>query len=125
LPPAASRACAIAVASPSVTNVNVVPPPRTSGSRGLLVTTNTGARNGGSSPHGSSPPSNIRLPITYAPAAVNISSMISESTVRSPPVKPCRSRQAIASVAQRVTRKNPAASADSIQLPVPSNRGPA
>ncbi len=51
--------------------------------------------------------------------------MISESTSDSPPAKPCRSRQAAASVAQRVTRKNAAASADSIQEPSPSCRGPA
>jgi hypothetical protein len=51
--------------------------------------------------------------------------MISESWFASPPAKPCRSRQAIASVAQRVTRKNPAASADPIQSPSPVYRGPA
>ncbi len=60
-----------------VTNVKVVPS-FTRGSRGWWVSTNTGTRNGGSSPHqpsafgsssqGPSPPLNMRRPISTAPA---------------------------------------------------------
>jgi hypothetical protein len=105
--------------------VKLVPPWRCTVGRARWVTTKTGARNGGSSPHGTSPPSAMRLPMTYAPADSNISPMMSEFTSGSPPAKPWRSRHACASAAQRVTRKNPAASADANQSPSPSWRGPA
>ena len=61
---AASLASATARSTPPVTNVKEVPPCRCRTSRSRWVTTNTGARNGGSSPHGFSPPSNMRRPIT-------------------------------------------------------------
>jgi hypothetical protein len=51
--------------------------------------------------------------------------MIRELVSSSPPAKPCRSRQAIASTTQRVTRENPAASRPASQSPPSSSRGPA
>ena len=54
----------MARSSPSVTKVKEVPPWRSSTSRGRWVTTNTGAWNGGSSPQGTSPASNMRRPMT-------------------------------------------------------------
>lgn len=44
-----------------------------------------GARKGGVSPHGISPPSAMRRPITYAPADLNVSAMTSELVFCSPP----------------------------------------
>ena len=69
--PAAARACSSADSIPSVTNVNVVPPCISSGSRGWCVRTKTGTWKGGSSPHqprqdrahGPSPPPNILRPM--------------------------------------------------------------
>src|SRR5215204_4277570 len=52
LSPAAAFACCKALSMPSVTKVNVVPPSLTNLSRGWWVTTNTGMRKGGLSPHG-------------------------------------------------------------------------
>ncbi len=98
-----------------MTYVKLVPPFFSSVFLARCVTTKTGAWNGGSSPHGTSPPSAIRRPITYAPADSNVSSMILELTLRSPPAKPRRSRQAIAPITQRVILKNPRASGLLIQ----------
>jgi len=53
--------------------------------------------------------------------------MISELVLCSPPAKPSRSRQAMASITQRVIRKKPAASPEASQSPSgpPWKRGPA
>src|SRR2546428_10157305 len=67
LSPAADRASSSAASIPAVTKVYVVPPCMGSGSRASCVTTITGIPNGGGSPHGSKPRSNIRFPITTAP----------------------------------------------------------
>src|SRR6266700_2399016 len=53
----------------------VVPPTLGSGSRARWVTTNTGARNGGSSPQSPTPTPNIRLPTRNAPAVWKGSSL--------------------------------------------------
>ncbi len=58
---------------PPVTKWYVVPPCLTSGSPARWVTTNTGMWNGGFSPHGFIPTSNIRLPITTAPDVPKVS----------------------------------------------------
>ncbi len=54
--------------------------------------------------------------------------MIELLTDCSPPAKPWRSRQAMASTAHRVTRKNPGASGPSVQPTMlsgsPGSRGP-
>ena len=101
--PAAARACSIADSMPSVTKLKVVPPSIGKGSRAWWVSTNTGAWNGGSSPHqpralgscshGPLPPLYIRRPITTAPVALTRSAMTSESALRSPPSCPWVSRQ--------------------------------
>ncbi len=51
LPAAAARACSSADSIPSATNVKVVPPSISIGSRGWWVSTKTGVWYGGSSPH--------------------------------------------------------------------------
>ncbi len=77
----------------SPTKVKLVPPSLTSGSRGRWVTTKTGLWNGGSSPHGSSPWSNILRPITKAPIASKDLASSSSSGPVSPPSNPCAFRQ--------------------------------
>jgi len=59
-----SLASSMARSIPPVTNVKDVPPCRSRTSLLRWVTTNAGARNGGVSPHGISPPSNMRRPMT-------------------------------------------------------------
>ena len=75
--PAAARACSRALSNPSVTNVKVVPPPFSTGSRSWCVSTKTGTWNGGLSPHqasafgslsqGPEPPLNIFRPMITEP----------------------------------------------------------
>src|SRR6266545_4862984 len=102
LPAAASSACASADSMPVVTNVNVVPPCFSSGSRSWCVSTKTAVRNGGSSPHqpsqgsspqGPGPPPNMLRPITVAPMFSSDSSTTSVLALTSPPSSPCGLRQ--------------------------------
>jgi hypothetical protein len=67
LSPAAARARSTARATPPVSKWKAVPPGFSSGSRSRWVTTKTGVWKGGSSPHGRSPRSNMRRPMTQAP----------------------------------------------------------
>src|SRR3954454_24329860 len=61
----------------------------------LVLKHNTGTCNGGSSPHGSSPVTNIMRPMITAPMLAYTSSIASASAFSSsPPSMSCRSRQA-------------------------------
>ena len=82
--PAASRARRMASSGPPVTKWNVVPPAISSGSRSTWVSTNTGARYGGSGPHQPTqsrshaprPGLNMLRPMMNAPAARIASSSV-------------------------------------------------
>ena len=94
-----------AASRPSVTKSYVVPPALGSGARDSCVTTDTGVPEGGGSPHGSTPTSNIRLPIRTAPVVAAISSTIAASVaVFSENIQSCRAAGVISEgvVASRV-----------------------
>ncbi len=84
-----------------------MPPFFTTDSRAWWVTTNTGAWNGGSSPHGTSPVTNMPCPMTTGPNRSIHPASNSSSGPPAPPSAPCIRRKLRSPNTQECSRSPP------------------